>query len=203
MPPFASLETDEEREEKAKSQSPGTYHVVVNPDSFSHLPEYNEDPGESSMSRSPEMRRDSIALSTVSSAGPGALTETGSTFLVEDENTVIVRRFDDTSRRGTLSSRDIKAFESLMAARPRSHTESPPIKSEPADGVTGDFSFGNIAAGDDRDSTLLSRFRSHVVQQIVEFQNEQQSSLVQSVGMPGTEIFEEAATFSTPVRQEC
>ncbi|KAL9616918.1 MAG: hypothetical protein Q9160_008266 [Pyrenula sp. 1 TL-2023] len=202
MPPFASLETDEEREEKARSQNPGTYHVVVNPESFSHLPEYSEDSGESSMPRSPEMRRDSIALSTVSSTGYGAITETGSTFLVEDENTVIVRRFDDTSRRGTLTSRDVKAFESLMAARPQPQTESPSIKMEHVEVAPGDFSLENIAAGGDGNSTLLSRFRSHVVQQVVQFQNEQNTSSAQRVGMPGAEIFEEGATFSTPVRQK-
>lgn len=41
--PFATLTSDEERELKAEHASPGTYNVVVNPDSFQHLPEYNDD----------------------------------------------------------------------------------------------------------------------------------------------------------------
>jgi hypothetical protein len=40
LPPFSILTTDEERERKAEVSSPGTYHVVVNPNSFSGLPEY-------------------------------------------------------------------------------------------------------------------------------------------------------------------
>ena len=44
LPPFAQLATDEDREKKAVRSTPGTYHVVVNPDSFQHLPEYSDDP---------------------------------------------------------------------------------------------------------------------------------------------------------------
>lgn len=40
----ATLTTDEEREEKALSQDPGTFVVVANLTSFADLPEYRVEP---------------------------------------------------------------------------------------------------------------------------------------------------------------
>ena len=40
LPPFTTLTTDGEREEKAKSRNPGTFVVVANLSSFAELPEY-------------------------------------------------------------------------------------------------------------------------------------------------------------------
>lgn len=40
LPPFSTLSSDEEREQKANLTQPGTYHVIVNQRSFSNLPEY-------------------------------------------------------------------------------------------------------------------------------------------------------------------
>lgn len=46
LPAFAFLTSDEERERKAEASSPGTYYVIVVPDSFSRLPEYTADAAE-------------------------------------------------------------------------------------------------------------------------------------------------------------
>ena len=43
LPDFSRLTSDEDREKKAQSSAPGTYHVVVVPESFARLPEYTED----------------------------------------------------------------------------------------------------------------------------------------------------------------
>tara|TARA_B100000929_G_C15200866_1_gene315729 strand:- start:241 stop:495 length:255 start_codon:yes stop_codon:yes gene_type:complete len=40
LPPFSTLTTDDEREEKAQSRDPGTFVVVANLTSFADLPEY-------------------------------------------------------------------------------------------------------------------------------------------------------------------
>lgn len=40
LPSFELLTSDEDRERKAEASVPGTYHVVVIPESFAHLPEY-------------------------------------------------------------------------------------------------------------------------------------------------------------------
>ncbi|ETI29066.1 hypothetical protein G647_01519 [Cladophialophora carrionii CBS 160.54] len=101
LPPFASLTTDEEREKKAEKSSPGTYHVVVNQNSFQHLPEYNDDPEIKREMLSP-IRRGSLATSQGSSlsreAGVEAIPVSG------DPNIVVLPRFEDVTRRGTFSS---------------------------------------------------------------------------------------------------
>ncbi|KAL3441153.1 hypothetical protein BJX65DRAFT_259494 [Aspergillus insuetus] len=43
LPDFSTLTSDEDREKKAQGSVPGTYHVIVVPESFSRLPEYTED----------------------------------------------------------------------------------------------------------------------------------------------------------------
>lgn len=97
LPPFAQLSTDEDRERKAERSSPGTYHVVVNPDSFQHLPEYNDDPEIKREILSP-LRRGSLAISLASSFGRESVLESGPG--MEDPNIVILPRFEDVHRRG-------------------------------------------------------------------------------------------------------
>ncbi|CEL05797.1 hypothetical protein ASPCAL06912 [Aspergillus calidoustus] len=43
LPAFSTLTSDEDREKKAEGSVPGTYHVIVVPESFARLPEYAED----------------------------------------------------------------------------------------------------------------------------------------------------------------
>jgi hypothetical protein len=89
LPPFAQLLTDDERERKAELSSPGTYQVVVNPESFAHLPEYSDDSDRQKLS---PMRRPSIATSLASSLGRDEPV---------DPNTVVLPRFEDVARRIT------------------------------------------------------------------------------------------------------
>ena len=106
LPPFASLTSDEEREKKAERSSPGTYNVVVNQDSFQHLPEYND---ESEIKReflSP-MRRGSLATSLGSSRSREGNVEGASTSA--DPNIVVLPRFEDITRRGTFSTNQARS----------------------------------------------------------------------------------------------
>lgn len=49
LPSFEMLTSDEDRERKAEGSVPGTYHVVVIPESFALLPEYTESVPEKSI----------------------------------------------------------------------------------------------------------------------------------------------------------
>ncbi|KAL4961450.1 Zn(II)2Cys6 transcription factor [Aspergillus stella-maris] len=100
LPDFSRLTSDEDREKKAQSSAPGTYHVVVVPESFARLPEYTEDtldtvlgnPYLSPMSEYSHDPMDDVVTS-------------------EDPNVVILHQFRD-SRKQTYSNR-------------RSYTRSP------------------------------------------------------------------------------
>jgi hypothetical protein len=97
--------TDEARERKAERMTPGTYNVVVNPDSFQHMPEYSDDPDVKSLRFSP-LRRASLATSLASSLGKESSLGAGS--LSGDPNIVVLPRFEDTARRATAQWRDTK-----------------------------------------------------------------------------------------------
>ena len=86
--------------------SPGTYNVVVNPDSFQHLPEYNDDPDMKSLRLSP-LRRGSLAASLASSLGRESLLDGASS--AGDPNIVVLPRFEDTTRRATALWKDIRS----------------------------------------------------------------------------------------------
>jgi hypothetical protein len=96
LPAFAHLFNDEERERKAERASPGTYHVVVNPDSFQHLPEYSDEDVVKRDLLSP-LRRGSVAPSLASSFGKESSGE--GIPVPGDPNIVVLPRFEDVPKR--------------------------------------------------------------------------------------------------------
>ena len=77
LPRFTELNSEDDREKKALTQPPGTYNVVLTPDSFSQLPEYGG----------------LIRRFRSSSAG----SQPGSThILTDDPNLIILSEFEDT-----------------------------------------------------------------------------------------------------------
>ncbi|RMZ92691.1 hypothetical protein DV736_g66, partial [Chaetothyriales sp. CBS 134916] len=143
LPPFAQLLTDEDRERKAERSSPGTYHVVVNPDSFLHLPEYN---GDNDTKRQSPLRRGSVAASQTSSqsAMDGVLGHS-------DPNTVVLSRFEDVPRRG--AGRDPK---SPLTSQSR-------IKTEETEDILMDGESDRVL----QDEKYMRQFRSVVWKQLV------------------------------------
>ncbi|KAJ5973984.1 hypothetical protein N7481_011194 [Penicillium waksmanii] len=100
LPVFALLTSDEDREKKAEGSSPGTFHVVVTPDSFSNLPEYSDD-GERSRSNGAPESVSSVATSPIS----GIVKSEGTGIIGEDPNVVILKTFEDTTRRSSSTGR--------------------------------------------------------------------------------------------------
>jgi hypothetical protein len=200
LPPFATLTTDEERERKAESSSPGTYHVVVNPDSFQHLPEYSDDAESKSLCLSPR-RRASLAASMASSHGKDALPVDGGppgplVPLVpgDDPNIVILPRFDDTTRRTT----------ALPAKEPRSPTSVQPSSSnpEPPDGeapYTPDPTTSLIfkAAHGGEDFGLLQQFRNVIWKQLTQVEPDPPHATPHEPS--AVNVFEHAAAYFPPL----
>lgn len=123
MPPFASLINDEDREKKAERSNPGTYHVVVNPDSFQHMPEYSDDDIVKRERLSP-LRRGSIAPSLASSYGKESSVESRS--VPGDPNVIVLPRFEDVARRQTG-----KETSSSTLRRVKTEEEDNPPSPEP------------------------------------------------------------------------
>jgi hypothetical protein len=186
LPPFAALTTDEEREKKAERSSPGTYNVVVNQDSFQHLPEYNDDAESRKEFLSP-LRRGSIATSLTSSAGRDSSTDAKPHS--EDPNVVVLPRFEDISRRGTFSSNN-----------PRSPLSPPPkttiIKDEdPEEAIITEEPDLMDERDSAQDAKYLHQFRHVVWKQLVPAEPDQRDGMMRS----SVHVLEAAAHSFPPV----
>lgn len=200
MPPFATLKTDEEREKKAEGTSPGTYNVIVNPESFQHLPEYGDD-AEMKILRLSPLRRGSLAVSMASSQGrepgvDGSHQVDGVHQDSVDPNVVILPRFEDATRRATLQWKDLHS-----PTPPRLTTNSSeasiPILDGHAD-TEPTQSLMQRAAEGGQDANLLQHFRNHIWQQLAQIEHESMART--SIRGSGIEVLENAARFFPPVR---
>lgn len=162
--------TDEERERKAEASLPGTFNVIVNPESFQHLAEYSVDDAESRRNGIVPLRRGSIAASLASSFGRDSVIE--AIPLPGDPNIVILPRFEDLSRRST---RELKSPTSPVAST------RPQIKREESD--------SNVTPPSP-EITTLRRFRDVVWKQLVPPEYGPDSSIV---------LLDEAAAHFPPV----
>lgn len=187
LPPFASLTTDEEREKKAERSSPGTYNVVVNQESFQHLPEYNDDAESRKEFLSP-LRRGSVATSLTSSAGRDSSADAKPQS--EDPNVVVLPRFEDISRRGTFSSNNPRS----PLSPPTKHTI---IKDEDSEEAIITEEPDSMDARDSaQDAKYLHQFRHVVWKQLVPAEPDQRDGMMRS----SANVLEAAANVFAPVR---
>lgn len=193
LPPFAYLTSDEERERKAEAYTPGTYHVVVNPDSFSGLPEYAEASAESTSAEDPDLRRGSVASSKVGSVRGN---DQENTIETDDPNVVILSKFEDSPRRPSSTWRT-----SRLSLTPETADHSPfaifpqfSLQDPSPEELLGPLEHV-VEQGSD-DAKLLAHFRDVVWKQLIQTQSLEGGSPVSHFHTPGAEIFErEAATF--------
>ncbi|KAJ9294772.1 transcriptional regulator family: Fungal Specific TF [Paecilomyces variotii] len=193
LPPFAYLTSDEERERKAEAYTPGTYHVIVNPNSFSALPEYAETSADGGSAGEPDVRRGSVASSKVGSIRGD---EHENAMETDDPNVVILSKFEDTPRRPSSVWRTSRLSATPEAADPSPTSVFPQLSlHDPVtEGLSGPLE-QVVARGSD-DAKLLAHFRDVVWKQLVQTQSFQGGSPISHFHVPGAEIFEqEAATF--------
>ena len=174
LPPFAQLATDEDREKKAVLSSPGTYHVVVNPDSFQHLPEYSDDP-EIKKEKHVPLRRPSIATSLASSLGREAPSLNGP--VPGDPNTVVLPKFEDVLRR--TATKDRSPPSPILSK----------IKTEESDLAN------DVQEHESTDDRYLRQFRQVVWKQVVPAEIEHVDGMEHS----SAAIMESEASFFPPV----
>jgi hypothetical protein len=196
LPPFATLTTDEERERKAECTSPGTYNVVVNPDSFQHLPEYSDDAEVKSLRLSP-LRRGSLATSMASSHGREALladgVPPGLTGSGDDPNIVILPRFEDTTRRTTVQSKEPRSPTSPRQSS--CNSEQPDMETHLTPDPTNSLIFK--AANGGEDFGLLQQFRNVVWKQLTQIEAEKPD--VTHHEHLAVNVFEHAAAYFPPL----
>ena len=108
LPSFASLTNDEDRERKAEFRKPGTYHVVVNPESFTDFEDYREKSHDESFLNTNLMRNHRKSTRSTNAPFGGSSFQlvdrsTSSTHATSDPDVVVLKVFEDDSRRITPS----------------------------------------------------------------------------------------------------
>jgi hypothetical protein len=193
LPAFCLLTSDEERERKAEASSPGTYHVVAIPDSFSTLPEYVDDASDRSRSEA----SGSVVNSPTSRSK--AESEIGT-----DPNVVILKTFEDATRRSASNGRTPRVSPTSEIADPFGSlsldpilaTLPPPIKFE------DDMSFLDpYIEQHSQDTALFAHFRHVVWKQLFPHDRGQDDSFgLESSGMTlSADFLEREAAHFPPV----
>ncbi|KAJ6092919.1 transcriptional regulator family: Fungal Specific TF [Penicillium sp. IBT 16267x] len=178
LPPFALLTSDEDRERKAEASSPGTYHVVVIPDSFSTLPEYADDLMEKPIVTSTEIS------SSVASSPTGHMSNSNT----HDPNVVILKTFEDVARRSPSAGRTSRISPTSEISDPFCALSLSPIHdSLPSPAILEDEKLSFFDAyldQESQDNALFSHFRHVVWKQLFPHNREQDDSFgLESSGM--------------------
>lgn len=189
LPPFFMLTSDEEREKKAESSYPGTYHVVVNPESFSNLPEYSDEASSVDLN----IGRLRIRRSSGTSSTPSELRSNNET---SDPNTVILDCFEDSNHRSPVSHGARARLSPASDITCASTLASPTF---PPDSYSA-LALNIAAANNSPEELLLAHFRDVVWKQLLQGQSGQELfSPISSPVAPGVEVFEELASTFQPL----
>ncbi|KAE8163156.1 hypothetical protein BDV40DRAFT_299691 [Aspergillus tamarii] len=180
LPSFATLTTDEERERKAQSSIPGTYNVIIMPESFSYLPGHaDERSGEQCRSSTPS----SLIDSGLSSHNPE----------VNDPNVVILKTFPDARR--YLCS-DYRGYTQTLGSDPRDFPYPSTVSVYSADSSTlDDYNAQAQTKLIDYEAMLLSHFRNVVWPKLVP------QGICSDGHRLGVEVLEQEAAICPPLFQ--
>lgn len=204
LPLFAQLTSDEEREKKAELSSPGTYHVVMTPDSFSTLPEYADDTDRSNPKRPSESR-------SIRTDSPGSTCKSEGNVEVDSPNVVIVKTFKDVTRRSSSSGRTLRVSPTSEISDPLCSLSLSPILDSPPSPVLVDddtLSVADLHLDRHTQSTaLFSHFRHVVWRQL--FPHNRVQGVDDSYGGDGRcitlnmDFLEQEAAHFPPVSKTC
>ena len=161
LPPFPSLTTDEEREKKAESQDPGTYHVIANPGSFVSLPEYREDDDDPTVDSNRTSAYTPTAFDRdILDAPSGDPLEDS-----DDPNVVILKVFEEPARKGPAQpSNRSTNFPASPASSQISIPRTPYVMEQDYPHGHGDLSgsmLGTARSGG-RDAQLMEHYRGTI-----------------------------------------
>ena len=177
--PFSSLLSDEDRERKAEATTAGTYNVIVNPSSFAHLPEYNDEVGKQGVA---SVRRGSPATSSADSEREGSIAP-----LLNDPNIIVLKQFEDSPRRPGKESH-CSNFPGICKITNEDETPSRP-GAEPT-------SMRRIVHSGP-DFKYLQQFRHVVWKQLVQAETEDTDAV--PVVQSGADVLEHQAAYFPPV----
>ncbi|OAL70155.1 hypothetical protein A7D00_5685 [Trichophyton violaceum] len=190
LPPFASLTTDIEREMKAECYLPGTYHVVVNPDSFANLTDDSED----SQDELPPIKKTVRPSQSASHKRNTSKSRPRSSTESSDPNVVILAKFEDSMALNTSYWKSMRSSPLTVTSRSKSPEDYEDSHLKDANKPKHPIFIGST--GHLEDAKLLSHFRGVVWKHLVQAALGHNHLHASHINMPGADIFEkEAANF--------
>ncbi|KAK2738267.1 hypothetical protein FQN57_007130 [Myotisia sp. PD_48] len=196
LPPFASLTNDIEREMKAECYTPGTYHVVVNPNSFANSPSYAEDTDEDvSLASSGDIKKSMSQIGHSSTLGSRESSK------VDDPNVVILAKFEESWALTSNNWKTIHSQSSPPTSTPRSKSPEEFSNSKSQDSNKLRYPILLQSVGRVEDARLLFHFRKVVWTHLVQAGSGDESIATSSSSntFSGAEIFEGEATRFRPL----
>lgn len=201
MPPFSALSNDEDREHKAEFRKAGTYHVIVNPESFADLTEYKDyrDSPKSTPSQGPSSIHSDLFSSDQNLYSDTCDSE-NSTQASDDPDIVILKVFEDDTLKLVIPG------DLSMQRRP-SRTPTLSIPSSATSISRPDyfkFSYDNtplikMASKDGRDHELIFFYKTFVHRHLAQVHRDSLGTSLETGVLSAPDVFERHAANFLPV----
>ncbi|KAF7188344.1 C6 finger domain transcription factor nosA [Pseudocercospora fuligena] len=192
LPEFAVLTNDEDRERKAVMQRPGTYGVVVTPESFHDLPEYAAAAASSPFGS----RRTSTNSSRGGHGSPrSGITRASTLPALTDENTIILDKFEEVSPTAAtnVAPFTISESESRRSSYPEDGLQRLSISTA---AYSSSLASAPLTPASQPEDYLIRHFRQYIVPRLCQ---PQQDSNAGAILQTTAEVLESEATRFPPL----
>ena len=202
LPPFAWLKSDEDRERKAEFRKAGTFHVIVNPESFEHCEDYREtrDSSVSTVSKGTGSSDGGDDWDPDQSQHSDAQPRSCDIHYSDDPDIVILKIFEDDTRKllspGGVASKRQPSTPSTLSA----------ISSTTASSHHEHFQFSyddtplmKMADKDGRDIPIIHYFKNFVYRHIAYVHRDSLGTPSDTGAWSAQDVFEQEAGEFVPV----
>ncbi|EZF92885.1 hypothetical protein H113_06326 [Trichophyton rubrum MR1459] len=178
---------------KAECYLPGTYHVVVNPDSFANLTDDSED----SQDELPPIKKTVRPSQSASHKRNTSKSRPRSSTESSDPNVVILAKFEDSMALNTSYWKSMRSSPLTVTSRSKSPEDYEDSHLKDANKPKHPIFIGST--GHLEDAKLLSHFRGVVWKHLVQAALGHNHLHASHINMPGADIFEKEAANFLPV----
>ena len=207
LPPFSGLTNDEDREKKAEFRRPGTFLLVVNPDSFAEFEEYKNSHNSRKNTPNPPVFTPGSFHSDQFNIDPTLYNDpfANENEIPDDPDIVILKVFEDDSRRLMSPGNPLQQQNSLQ--RHASSTPSLSITSSSTSHQRSDyfrFSYDNtplmrVANKDGRDHQLIYYYKTFVHRHLAQVHRDSLGTSMETGALTAPDVFERQAAVFVPV----
>ena len=201
MPPFYKLTNDEDRERKAEYQQIGTYNVIANPDSFTHLDEYRafRESSKDPMFDPPTcIPAEHARLDQKPGERPP--NEGNNTYASGDPDIVILRLFEDESAALGSPRSTFTPSRSSMAATDSTRSPMPPTPNQDYFKFSHDNTpLMKMANKDGRDHELIYYYKNFVHRHLAQVHRDSLGTSLETGVLTAPDVFERQAANFLPV----